>query len=78
MYFNRVASNSELAAPQAHVITVVLQINETTQNTAHVVINIGVEFKKLTPILIGIAHSVDARHRSNDDCVSTSQQRRSC
>ena len=77
MYFNRVASDSELAAPKTHVITVVLQINESTKDAAHVVIHIGVKFKKLTPILVWIAHSIDARHRSHNDGVTTSQQRRS-
>ena len=76
MNFNRVASDSELATAKTHVIAVVLQINETPQNAAHVVINVGMKLKKLAPIFIGVAHSVDARHRSDNDCVSPSEQRR--
>ena len=76
MHLDRVAAHPEFSTNKRHVVSVVLHVNQATKNRTHVVVDTHIEIEKLPPIRIGRAHTVNARDRSNDDRVTTSQQRR--
>ncbi len=75
MHLDGVATHPEVAAAERHVVAVVLHVDETTQDVAHVVVDADVEVEQIAPVLLGIAHAVDARHRRDHDHVAPGEQR---
>ncbi len=74
VYFDGVAAHAELAATQCHVVAVELQVDEATQDAAHVVVDADAEVEQLPLVLLGVAHAVDAADGCDDDGVASGQQ----
>ena len=62
MHLDRVAPYPKAAAYHLHVVAVVLEVDELTQDGPLVVIDAGVKFEQLTPVFFRRAHAVDAAH----------------
>ena len=45
MHFNRVSTNPEITPTQSHVIAVVLQVNQSSQNASLVIVDANMKFK---------------------------------
>ena len=75
MHFDRVATDTEVAAPERHVVAAVLHVDEPAQDVAHVVVDADAEVEEVAPVLVGVAHAVDARHRRDHDDVTAREQR---
>ena len=75
MNLNGVPTNPELAAAQSQIITVVLQVHQTSQNGSHVVVHPDHEIQELPAVLLGVPHAVNARHRSHNNDITPGQQR---
>ncbi len=78
VHLDRVAPNPEVAPPERHVVALVLHVDQPAQDVAHVVVDADAQIEQVAPVLLGVAHAVDARHRRDDDHVTTRQQRRRC
>ena len=76
MELDRVAPHPELASAERRVVALVLHVDELPEDRALVALLPDVGDEELALVLRGVAHAVDARHRGDDDHVSTSQQRR--
>ena len=64
-----------LPRPSIGVVAVELQVDEPAQDAAHVVVDADAEVDQLAPVLLGVAHAVDAADRGDDDDVAAGQQR---
>ena len=60
MHLDGVAAHAELAAAERHVVAVELQVDQPPQDGAHVVVDADAEVEQLPPVLLGVAHAVDA------------------
>ena len=65
-----VAPDAELATTERHVVAVVLQVDEPTQDRSHVVVDADVEVEQLALVLLGVSHAVDATDRRDDDDIA--------
>ena len=78
MHFDRVSAHTKVSTTKGHVVSVILQIHESRQDTALVIVDSCMQLEQMTPIFARIAHAINATHRCDNDRVSASQQRRSC
>ena len=78
MNFDGVTAHPELAAAERHVVAVELQVDQATQDAAHVVVDTDAEIQQLPLVLLGVAHTVDATDGRDDDGVAAGQQTRRC
>ena len=74
VHLDGVAAHAELAAAEGDVVAVELQVDQATQDAAHVVVDTRVQVEQLALVLLGIAHAVDAADRRDDDGVATGEQ----
>ena len=73
-----VAANPELAPHQVHVIALVLQLDEPTQDRALVVLLAGSQDQQLGLVFLWRTQPVDRRYRGHDNRVAPGEQRRRC
>ena len=71
---DRVASHAEVSSTQRHVVAVVLQIDEASQDAALVVVDTSVQLEEGPSIFLRISHAVDAAHGGNNDGVTARQK----
>ena len=76
VHLDGVAPHAELAPAERHVVAVVLQVDEAAQDRALVVVDAGVQLEQLAPVLLRVAHAVDAADAGHDDHVPPGEQRR--
>ena len=74
VHLDRVAADPEPAAAEHGVVAVELQVDEPAQDVAHVVVDADVEVEHVAPVLLGVAHAVDAADRGDDDDVAPGEQ----
>ncbi len=75
MDLDGVAPHPELAPPERQVVAVVLEIDELAQDRPLVVVDPGVQLDQVAPVLLGVAHAVDAADRGHHDGVAPGEQR---
>ena len=76
VHLDGVAPHPELAPAERHVVAVVLHVDQAAQDGALVVVDAGVELEQLAPVLLRVAHAVDAADAGDDDHVPPGEQRR--
>ena len=75
MNLDAVAAHAEVAAHQVHIVAVVLHIDQLAKDAPLLVLFAAPNDEQLLLVLLGRPEAVDARHRCDDDGVSTRQQR---
>ena len=70
-----VAPHPELAPAERHVVAVVLEVDELAQDGALVVVDAGVQLEQVAPVLLGVAHAVDAADAGHHDDVAPGEER---
>ena len=78
MDFDRVTPHAELAPDQIQVVALVLHVDEATENRPLFMCLAGAQHEELVLVFEWRSKAVDARHRGDDDRVSSRQQGRGC
>ena len=72
---DRVAAHAELVAREAHVVALVLQLDEPAQDRALVALLPHLEHEELLRVHLGRAEAVDRGDRRDDDDVAAGEER---